>query len=640
MGMRAGAFCNRASILALGAAVCAAGGVAHAQTVEQLRSMSITDLANIEVSSVSKSAEPLSDAPAAIYVITHEEIVRSGATVLPEILRLAPNLQVHQTSAAAYTLTARGLAGDPVAQNFSNKLLVLIDGRSVYTPLFSGVYWDMQDVLPQDIERIEVISGPGSTLWGANAVNGVINIITRHSSDTQGGYAEATAGNLGRSGSVRLGGRIDERTTLRVYARSLFDHETQTPAGFGADDDWSRTQAGFRLDWAASATAGLTLQGDVYGADIGRGTAQDEHLDGRNILARWTQTSASGGQLQAQAYYDRMGRVGDNNGGGFFVDTYDLDVQHSIPLNASNQLVWGGGARFSHYDIDGASVAFAPPSRTLNLFDVFAQDTLSLTSRASQVLGLKLEDDPYSGLTAMPSVRLAYRASDTSLVWAAASRAIRSPTPFDRDVVESQGGAVLLYGNPNFEPEKLTAYEIGARVQPTPRLSFSVSGYFNVYDDLRTVEIDRATFFPITWGNLMHGHTWGLDAWGSYQAAPWWRLSASYSLLEKDLAFDPGATRILGVAQAGDDPRHRAMLKSSMNLGSRFTLDAALRYVSALPEPFVPAYTELNGRLAWHVSDRVELGLSGWNLLHDRHVEFPQGNAIPRSFLVDLRLRF
>ena len=630
--------------LRLGLAVLSmAGGIAaaaHAQTVEELRSMSITDLANIEVSSVSKSAESLANAPAAIYVITHEEIVRSGATTVPEILRLAPNLQVHQTSAAAYTITARGMAGDPEAQAFSNKLLVLIDGRSVYTPLFSGVYWDMQDVLPEDIDRIEVISGPGSTLWGANAVNGVINIITRNSAETQGAYAEASAGNLGRSGSFRLGARIDDRTTLRVYGRSLFDHETQTPAGVGAGDDWARSQAGFRLDWSPSDRAGLTLQGDVYGADISRGAAQDEHIEGRNILARWTQSSDSGSQLQVQAYYDRMGRAGDNNGGAFFVDTYDFDVQHSLSLNERNQLVWGAGARLSHYEIDGGAVAFDPPSRTLKLFDVFAQDTLALTPKVDLIAGLKLEDDPYSGWTAMPNLRLAWRPNDSALLWAAASRAIRSPTPFDRDVVESIGGAVLLTGDPNFQPEKLTAYEVGARLQPTTRLSFSVSGYFNVYDDLRTVEPDPAAFFPLQWGNLMHGHTWGVDAWGSYQATPWWRLTASYSLLEKDLAFDPGASGVLGLAQAGLDPRHRAMLKSSMNLGPRVTLDADLRYVGALTDNAVPAYTELNARVGWRVTDRIELGVSGWNLLHDRHVEFAQGNAIPRSFLVDLRCRF
>jgi iron complex outermembrane receptor protein len=230
--------------------------------------------------------------------------------------------------------------------------------------------------------------------------------------------------------------------------------------------------------------------------------------------------------------------------------------------------------------------------------------------------------------------------SDMTLLWGAFSRAIRSQTHFDSDVIEMMGSLTFLTGDKGFEPEKLTAYELGARLQPSPKLSFSVSAYYNVYDDLRSIEIDPVTVFPLHWGNLMHGHTSGVEAWGSYQAAPWWRLSASYSLLDKDLAFDPGSSQLLGLAQAGDDPRHRAGLGSSMNLGERVTLDAQLRYVSALPAPFVPAYTELNTRLGWRVSDRIELSLSGFNLLHDRHVEFPQGAAIPRSFVVDVSLRF
>lgn len=615
-------------------AALAASGPAWADpdapSAQDLSQLSIEELGQIQVTSVSKRAEPVQAAPSAIYVITRDDILRSGARTVPEMLRLAPNLQVQQDSASRYVITARGFSGNEEAQNFSNKLLVLIDGRSVYTPLFSGVYWDMQDVLPADIDRIEVISGPGATLWGANAVNGVINITTRKTSQTQGGLLAVGGGSRERSVSLRYGGRLGADLTYRVYVRGLKIDSVETLAGASAGDGWSRKQGGFRLDWTPASGDVLTVQGDVYDGQ------SDNDLSGRNLLARWTRTGRGGGEFQVQAYYDRAQR-----GGVFQVDTYDLDVRQNVQVGARQALVWGGGVRHSRYEIGSSPTLFYEPAGgNLNLYNIFVQDSLTLTSSVKLTLGLKLEDDPYLDAEVLPNARLSWTPGERTLIWAAASKAVRSATPFDRDVVEILGGTRFLTGGGTFQSEKLTAYEVGARVQPSAKASFSISTYYNRYDDLRTIEFDPVTFLPLHWGNGMRGHTYGLEAWGEYRVTPWWRLSAGYGWLEKRLEFKPGASGVLGVKAAGDDPEHQASVKSSMDLGRTVTLDAALRYADALPDPRLPSYVELGARLAWNISDRVQLSVSGANLLHERIQEFPGGAAIPRSVYADLRWRF
>ena len=614
-----------------------------APSLSDLGQMSIEELTTLPVTSVAKRAQPVGQAPAAIYVITHDDIERSGATSIPEMLRLAPNLQVAQSSASHYVITARGFSGANAAQNFSNKLLVLIDGRTVYTPLYSGVYWDMQDVLPADIERIEVISGPGATLWGANAVNGVINIITRRTADTQGGQVEIGGGNLEQSASLQYGGGLSSTATWRAYAKTTFARDTVTAANTNGGDHWTKPQAGFRLDWSPSKVDSLTVQGDIYDGAETQAGANDELISGRNVLGRWSHAFTGAGDLQVQAYWDRTGRETQAAGGGRFqLDTYDIDLQHSFSLGGRNDVVWGGGVRSSRYRIDGTpTLLFIPASRTLNLANGFVQDTFAVTPSTHLVMGVKLEDDPYTGLAVLPNVRLSQTLGDGAMVWGAISRAVRSPTPFDRDVVEKVGSVVFLTGRANFKPESLTAYELGARAQPASRLSVSISGFFNDYDDLKTIETTPVSFLPLLWGNGMHGDTWGVEAWGDYQAAPWWRLSAGFNLLYERLSFRPGASGILGVSQAGDDPPHQAFLRSSVNLGRRVTWEADLRYVGALPNPAVPAYGELNTSLGWAINDRVKLTVSGLNLLHDRHQELPApANAVPRSFFASLRWGF
>jgi len=620
-----------------------APGVASAQSVEDLRQLSIDQLSDIDVSSVTKSTESLRNAPAAIYVITHDDIIRSGATSLPDILRLAPNLFVAQTSASTFVVTARGFSGSAGAQNFSNKLLVMIDGRSVYTPLYSGVYWDDQDVLPEDIERIEVISGPGATLWGANAVNGVINIITRKSGQTQGGFVDVGGGNLEQMVAVQYGGRLNDDMTYRVYAKTFQDDDTVTATGAKLRDNWSKPQGGFRFDWAATPADDLTLQGDVFHGDVADSSPSTDTIGGGNLMGRWNHSWQDGATLQVQAYFDRVSQSTSDNGGSFWVDTYDLDVQHSFNVGDRNQVVWGGGIRSAQYNIQGtANLFFDPPGRTLLLADLFAQDSLSITNSVKLIAGLKLEDDPYSGVEPLPSVRLSWKVSDDTLLWAAASRAIRSPTPFDTDVVEDIPNVVHLTGNPNFETEKLIAYELGARLQPTSRLSFSVSLYDNVYDDLRSIVIlPDPHILRLEWSNGMRGDTYGVEVWGDYRLASWWRLTAGYTAEHEDLTFKPGDPGLLGAAAAGDDAPQQASLRSSMNLGSRVTFDADLRYVATLPNPAVPAYTELNTRIGWNLTDRVQLSISGFNLLHPYHLEFPsnEGGAVPRSVFAEVRWR-
>ena len=529
----------------------------------------------------------------------------------------------------------------PAAQNFSNKLLVLIDGRSVYSPLFSGVYWDMQDVPAEDIERIEVISGPGATLWGANAVNGVINVITRKSADTQGGLLSVAVGDQGRAANLRFGGRLSEALTYRIYGRAFLERDTRTAAGVSAHDHWSKPQAGARLDWTPSPTDTVFLRLDAYDGTEAQAGAPAEAIQGGDVTARWNHAFTDGSSLQAQAYYDRVRRGDEVSGSGFQVDTYDLDLQHSFTLGARQEIVWGGGFRISRYRIDGGpTLFFTPARRDLNLSNLFAQDTIRLGPTTKLVLGAKLEDDPYVGPELLPEARLSWTPSETASLWAAVSRAVRSPTPFDRDVVEKLGGQVFLIGGPNFHTEKLTAYELGARLQYSTQASLSVSAFYNVYDDLRSLEFAPVTLLPLRWGNRMTGRTYGIEAWADYQAASWWRLSAGFNTLEEKFRFGPGASGLLGVSQAANDPKFQATLKSSADLGPAVTLDAALRYVSALPDPRVPAYVELNGRLGWALSDRLQLAVSGRNLLHGSHREYPGGDRIPRGVFVDLQWRF
>jgi iron complex outermembrane recepter protein len=609
-------------------------------SIEELSRMSLAELAQVQVRSVSKTAQAVSTAPATIYVITREEILRSGARSLSEALRLAPNLLVSQQTPSSAVASARGFGGNAPDQNFSNKLLILIDGRTVYSPLFSGIFFDQSDLLLEDVDHIEVISGPGATLWGANAMNGVINIITRSARDTESAFMQAGAGNQNGEFGARYGAPIGMDTSYRVYALG-FDRESfELQDGSNAHDRWRKGQVGFRTDWGGAQNL-VTVQGDAYRATEEQLGALGVGFSGANILGRW-QYATGGSQWQIQAYLDHSEADRPVSGAAFVLNTYDVEIQQSLSLGRAGDWVWGAGQRLSDYHIgNGPSLLFAPSHRNLNLTNVFAQGTFALGPQLKLIGGIKLENDPYSHWTAMPDLRLSWTPTSRTTVWASAAEAVRSPTPLDVDVIEKVGSTIFLTGNPDFQTEKVRAYEVGYRSQATDWVSVSASAYYNVYQDLRTIEPNSATtFLPLRWGNQMAGHTYGLEAWADFQVTSWWRLSPGFRSFHERLHFDPGASQLLGLSQAGDDPATSASLKSSMTFAHAVSLDADFRHVAALPNPAVPGYYDLSLRLGWQASKACELSISGYNLLHPRHQEYENADFIQRSFLVEGRWRF
>jgi iron complex outermembrane recepter protein len=608
---------------------------------EQLASMSLQQLADLQVTSVSKAAEPLSRAPASIYVITHDEIVRSGATTIAEALRLAPNLLVTQVTASDFVVAARGMGGNAQSQNFSNKLLVLIDGRSVYSPLYSGVYLDVQDVAMDDIDRIEVISGPGATLWGANAMNGVINIITRPAYETQGALVDVGAGNQQQTATARYGAMLNDDTSLRVIAKTLNDSSEAQPGGADPHDSWDKNQAGFRLDWSRGLSA-LTAEGSAYRGVEHAAGEPGARISGADALARW-QYGSSDDQWQMQLYVDQSERGELNGGDGFALQTYDASLQENLTFGASHRVVWGAGYRVNNYDIVSTpSFQWHPGHRALTLGNLFGQDTFAITPGLSVTGGMKLEDDPYSGWQFMPDVRLAFNASSRTLLWASASKSVRSPTPFDEDVLEYVP-PVELSGDRGFRPEKVWDEEMGLRVSPLESLTLSATAFYDRYTDLRTVLLAPTAggpiLLPLTWGNSERATAYGAEMWAQWSITSWWQVSPGLRALHENFSFVPGAPEVLGLYQAGDDPGVQGTLKTSVNLGRRWSLYAMWRYVGALPSPALPAYDELDARLSWHLSSSLDLAIKGSNLLRARHLEAPVpggGEYIDRAVMAQI----
>ena len=602
--------------------VSAAAG-AQPMRVADIGDLSIEELSNIKITSVSRHAERLSDAPAAIFVITGEDIRRSGATRLSEALRLAPNLEVARTSASSYAISARGFNNTA-----ANKLLVLIDGRIVYTPLFSGVFWDAQDVMLEDVERIEVISGPGASLWGANAVNGVINVITRRASDTQGAFAYGQAGSLDRGAGARYGG-AEDNVSYRAYGRVFDVFNTSTANGATLSDGWSKGQAGFRADWGTTAN-GFTLQGDGYRGSLDQVTDQNAHISGANLLARWNRDLAGWGSLQVQANVDQTER--DIPGVfGEHLNIFDFEFQHGLNAIGGHRLTWGGGYRYGYDHVSNSAVlAFLPANQRMRWANVFAQDEIALQENLRLTLGAKFENNYYTGTEPLPSARLAWKLQPQRLVWGAVSRALRAPSRIDRDlftIVQLPAGLTPLNGGPDFVSEVVKVFEIGYRDQPLPQATYSISLFHNIYDKLRSVE--PAPGGTVVLGNKMEGTGDGLEAWGSYQAARSWRLSAGAFFLRQRLRLKPDSGDTLGVSAAGNDPAHQWLLRSSFDLPNRAELDIGVRRVGALPNPSVPAYTAADVRYAWRLQRELELALVGQNLFASSHAEF--GNAATRS---------
>jgi iron complex outermembrane receptor protein len=612
----------------------------RAERMSELSRMSLEELANVEVTSVSRATQRLSSAAATIYVITGEEIARSGVTSIPEALRLAPNLLVTQINAQEYQVSSRGFNANLELQAFSNKILILIDGRSVYNPLFSGVAYDAQDVFMDDIDRIEIISGPGATLWGANAMNGVINIITRSAHATTGAVVRAGSGNQESAASGRYGGTFGDDNAFRIYAKGFDRGPSELADGGSAGDRWHKAMAGFRIDLGTDATDRFTFQGDYQDATENQGALGDVGFSQMDVLGRWVR-QVDDTETRLQIFFDQTDRDQPPSGVGFALDTFDLDFQQTRSIADRHRVVWGVGRRHNDYEIVNTQpLAFVPPRRTLRITNVFAQETLSLGTRVEFTAGIKFEENSYSGWSTLPDLRVSWATSERGLLWAAAARAIRAPTPFDVDVEERVGETLFIEGHPNFRTEKVDAFEIGYRAQRSASFSWSVTAFSNDYDDLRSIE-PAATFLPLRWDNLLEGHTYGVEFWANVQLTSWWRLSPGVRTVRKELSFSNGASGLLGTAQAGNDPDFSVQLKSTWAF-RRVSVDAMLRHVDELPSPANPAYTELSARVAWRASESLEFSLSGLNLLDERHSEYtlPTARAIPRSVFAEARWMF
>ena len=604
------------------------------------KSMSLQELMDQDVTSVSKAPQPLLQAPAAIQVITNDEIRRSGASSLPEALRLADNLEVDQDNAHDWNISARGFNAD-----LGNKLLVLIDGRTVYSPLFSGVFWDAQNVMLEDLDRIEVISGPGGTLWGANAVNGVINVVTKSAQDTQGWYMEGGGGSSLRDfGGLRYGGTLAPNVYYRVYG-SYFDRNNEVyTGGGGAQDAWSQGMGGFRIDTAGSADDQFTLQGEYYNGTAGdQAVPGTEVLSGDHVLGRWTHAFSSESSMSLQMYYDRTNYSQPTAGfgvvepAGIFsdsLDTYDLDFQHYFNVGDRNKITWGGGYRFTHDQNDNSpSLDFYPDPLNQNLINAFVQDEIKLQDDLYFTLGTKVEHNDYTGFEVEPSGRLQWNITPKQMVWAAVSRAVRTPSRIDHDLYEPTGLPAplpqsLLDGTTAFNSETLIAYELGYRAQVGENISGSLSTFYNEYSKIRSTTPTAGTVFPIYLQNNLEGTTYGLELSADYQMLDWWRWHAGYDFLKEDIHVVPGETDFTHGVNETADPQNQVFLRSSMDLPQNIELDMGGRFIDSLTinngptAATVPGYFELDARLAWHPSKNMEISIVGQNLLHDQHAEY------------------
>jgi iron complex outermembrane recepter protein len=622
----------------LGSATVVSAQTPPTEAASGLKRLSVDDLVNLEVTSVSRRSERLFEAPASVYVISADDIRRSGATTLPEVLRLAPNLDVARVDPVQHSISARGFNNA-----VGNKLLVLIDGRTIYTPLFSGVFWDQQDLLLEDIERIEVISGPGATLWGANAVNGIINVITKPTSETQGGVVSAALGSDDRGIAMRWGGTMNA-ASYRAYAKlSGWDH-TDNAAGTAMLNDWQRHQVGMRVDWSSSRDT-ITTQGDAYtGESEHRGFAGPFEITpievaGLNVLTKWTRRLDGDASMHVQAYFDHAER----DDFVLFrpkVNLFDLEFQHSTPVGA-HRLLWGGGYRHSRDHIDAAFASrFFPDRKNLNWENVFVHTELRMTDRIGATIGTKLENNDYTGLEHLPSARVTWKALENHFLWGGFSRAVRAPSRFDREVFFPMTPPFIVVGGPNFVSEVANVFEAGYRGQPAEAVSYSVTAFTHLWDRLRS-----GTAVPVQLENRIEGPVYGVEAWATYRPAAFWTLSTGTKLLSEHLELEPGSTDPVGVDNPTlrNDPDYQWMFRSSMDLSKNVELDVNLRGVAALPKPAIPAYTEMDIRVAWRPNGRLALSVNGRDLLHDSHPEFgdPGGRGeIPRRVSCEVRWSF
>ena len=625
------------------------------RNVPDVTAMSMEDLMNLQVTSVSKRTQKVADAAAAIFVLTQEDIRRSGATSIPEALRLVPGLEVARIDQNKWAIGSRGFNG-----RFDNKLLVLIDGRSVYTPLFSGVYWNVQDVMLEDVDRIEVIRGPGATLWGANAVDGVINVITKKAKATQSAVVTAGAGTEERAaGGVRYGSKLGDNTYYRAYTKYFDWRPSVYPSGVTAHDGWDALRGGFRADWTPAGANSLTVQGDVYrsrfdetltvaslSAPYSNTFPNDGKYSGGNILGRWNHTS-EGSSMSLQMYYDNT-TITDHSLFGDHQNILDIDFQDGFHAGNSQQFVWGLGYRSIHDKNDASfTVSLQPNQVTLNQFSTFLQDEISLVDNRLQItLGSKFERNEFTGFEIEPNARLLWNLTPNQSIWTAVSRAVRTPALTEEGLrLNSQvippgtpanptplPAVVAVFGSHQFNSEDLLAYELGYRVQATKNLSLDIATFYNNYSNLRTAEpgapypegSPAPTDFviPFVAGNKMSGGTYGVELFADWKVVPKWRLVGSYSYLQMDIHKNLDSQDPTPDNPNGSSPRHQWYLRSSVDLPKHFEQDTTLRFVDHLPSLGLPSYYSLDAHLGWRPVNSLEFSIGGQNLLNNWHLEF------------------
>ncbi|HEY3405740.1 MAG TPA: TonB-dependent receptor [Ohtaekwangia sp.] len=604
-----------------------------------LKKLSIEELMEVEVTSVSRQPEKLTEVASAVQIITQEDIHRSGATSIPEVLRLSPNLQVAQLSSQHWIISARGFNA-----GFSNKLLVMIDGRTVYSPLFAGVFWDAQQVVLEDVERIEIISGPGATVWGANAVNGVINIITKRARDTQGLFVTAAAGSYLRGQYVaRYGGQIGSRTYYRVFAQHNNRDNTFRSDGSDKDDRWYITQAGFRMGVEASESSSFSIQGNVY-SGTEKTLPEESAIDGQNIMGRWNYAFSETSEMSLQLYFDRTWRRDIPSTISDELETYDLDFQHHFKWGSVQHVVWGLGYRLMEDKTQNATpiVGLVPQDRNMDLFSSFIQDEIRVADPLKFIIGAKFQHNEFSGFEIQPSARLAWQVNSRNTVWAAASRAIRAPSRIDVDyqlpTYDVPDGVPNVDGGPNFDSEKVLAYELGYRTQLSKKITLSLASYYNIYDDLYSVEaLPNTVTYQIQ--NGVEGNSRGIEFSGTADILPDWRLRGGYTYFYKNLEPKPG--HIANTAVLGNDAENIVLIQSTVTIVKYLQVDAVFRYIDQLPEPLVSDYFSYDVRLAW-VTKHWEFSVVGQNLYEKRHIEYAteQTAEIPRSIYGRISWRY
>jgi iron complex outermembrane recepter protein len=647
------------ALLALGLSASVVS-LAQSFSSRDLIKTDLADLMSMEVTSVSKKEQKLSKVPAAIYVINQDDIRRSGANNIPDLLRMVPGVDVAQIDAHTWAISIRGFGG-----LYTNKVLVLIDGRSVYTPSFSGVYWDQQDVPLEDIERIEVIRGPGGTVWGANAMNGVINIITKSAKATQGGLLRAGTGSEETAqGLLQYGGKIRRKGAYRIFG-NYFNVSNSTAAdGTQAADGWHAVHGGFRSDWDLSPRDTMTVQGDLLRTTEGQPiselfsnalplqlTFNDKfRASAGNVLGRWNRTLSNGSDMSLQVYYDRY--VRDHEGASEGRNTFDLDFQHHLVVGSRHDIVWGLGYRVTGDHITpGYSGGFVPQRRTDNLFSSFIQDEMRVTNSLWFTLGSKLEHNGYTGFEFQPSAQLVWTPTDRQAIWASVARAIRQPARSDSDLQidiaafpldPTTLAALQLQGNPQLKTaEELLSYQVGYRAQVSEPLSLDVATFWNSYHHLQTAEPADPFFtvtptpphmvFPLVLNDKAHGSTYGAEIFANWNVTGRWQISPGYTVIHMNVTPDPSSQDTTVAGTAGDTPKHKFEIRSLVSLPHNVSWDSALYHVGRFPDADVSAYNRVDTRLAWRVGESVQLSVVGQNLLTPRHTEFQDTEGLLHS---------